>query len=145
MTILPEQIEMAKTIIELGVSEEEAARRVLGYDNGPLSVAQIMLVGDLRVAVVESMLHAPGPKPPKQTQVEDMVNHPSHYTAYKGIEIIQLTEQLNFCRGNAVKYIARAGLKSEATEIQDLEKASWYINREIERLKKARVEDRGRC
>lgn len=66
---------------------------------------------------------------------DDPVNHPSHYTAYPGIEVIQLTEHLNFCRGNAVKYIARAGLKSDSDEIQDLEKARWYIDREIARLK----------
>jgi len=66
---------------------------------------------------------------------EDVVNHPLHYTAYNGIEIIQLTEQMNFNRGNAVKYIARAGLKNKANEIQDLEKALWYIKREIERVK----------
>ncbi len=65
----------------------------------------------------------------------DPVNHPSHYTSYKGIEVIQLTEQMNFNRGNAVKYIARAGLKSAETEIQDLEKARFYIDREINRLK----------
>lgn len=64
----------------------------------------------------------------------DPVNHPAHYTAYNGIEVIQLTEQMNFNRGNAVKYIARAGIKDPATEIQDLEKAAWYINREIRRL-----------
>lgn len=65
------------------------------------------------------------------------VHHPNHYTAYKGLEIIDLTEQMNFCRGNAVKYIARAGLKSKEHEIQDLQKAAWYINREIERLENA--------
>jgi hypothetical protein len=64
----------------------------------------------------------------------DSVNHPSHYNAYKGLEIIQLTEQMNFNKGNAVKYIARAGLKNPATEIEDLKKAAWYINREIQRL-----------
>ena len=53
----------------------------------------------------------------------DNVNHPPHYTAYKGVEIIDLTEQMNFCRGNAVKYIARAGLKDPNKEIEDLEKA----------------------
>jgi len=63
-----------------------------------------------------------------------MVNHPPHYTAYKGLEVIDLTEQMNFNRGNAVKYIARAGLKSSDSELQDLKKAAWYINREIERL-----------
>ena len=64
----------------------------------------------------------------------DPVNHPSHYTQYLGLEVIDLTEQMNFNRGNAVKYIARAGLKSYDTEIQDLEKAAWYIQREIERV-----------
>lgn len=65
----------------------------------------------------------------------DPVNHPSHYTQYKGLEIIDLTEQMNFNRGNAVKYICRAGFKPDSNEIEDLEKASWYINREIQRLK----------
>lgn len=64
----------------------------------------------------------------------DPVDHPAHYTAYKGLEIIDLTEQMNFCRGNAVKYIARAGLKSKETEVEDLKKALWYVQREIERL-----------
>lgn len=67
----------------------------------------------------------------------DPVNHPAHYTAYKNLEIIDLTEQMNFCRGNAVKYIARAGIKNPETEIEDLEKAVWYLNREIKRLKEA--------
>lgn len=70
----------------------------------------------------------------KPTKI-DPVNHPSHYTRFKGIEVIQLTEHLNFCRGNAVKYIARAGAKDGSKEIEDLEKARWYIDREIERLK----------
>ena len=64
----------------------------------------------------------------------DAVNHPRHYTAYP-VEVIELTEHLNFCRGNAVKYLARAGLKDPASEIEDLEKARWYVDREISRLK----------
>lgn len=64
----------------------------------------------------------------------DNVNHPAHYNAYP-VEIIELVEHMNFCRGNAVKYIARAGIKDPATEIEDLRKAAWYIAREIERLK----------
>lgn len=64
----------------------------------------------------------------------DTVNHPAHYTAYP-IEVIQLTEHLNFCRGSAVKYLARAGLKNPDKEIEDLEKAAWYIQRELNRLK----------
>lgn len=69
--------------------------------------------------------------------MNDPVNNPKHYTSYIGIEVIQLTEQMNFCKGNAVKYIARAGLKDPATEIQDLEKARWYIDRELKRLRAA--------
>lgn len=66
----------------------------------------------------------------------DNVNHPSHYTAYEGLEIIDLTEQMNFCRGNAVKYITRAGLKDKSREAEDLRKAVWYLEREITRIEK---------
>lgn len=69
-------------------------------------------------------------------QEDDPVNYPSHYTSYKGIEVIQLTEQMNFNRGNAVKYVARAGLKGgPLSELEDLQKAAWYLAREIERVK----------
>lgn len=62
----------------------------------------------------------------------DMVNHPSHYLAHEsGIECIQITEHMNFCLGNAVKYIWRADLKDDAQE--DIEKAIWYLKRELER------------
>lgn len=73
--------------------------------------------------------------------MNDNVNHPSHYT-YGKIEVIDAIEDwgLNFHRGNAVKYIARAGKKDKFKEIEDLEKAAWYINREIERLKNDEVE-----
>lgn len=64
----------------------------------------------------------------------DMVSHPPHYKLANGIEVIQLTEQMNFNRGNAIKYIARAGRKDAATEVEDLKKAAWYIAREIQRL-----------
>jgi hypothetical protein len=61
----------------------------------------------------------------------DPVNHPSHYTAHpSGVECIQITEHYGFCVGNAIKYLWRAGLKGSA--IDDLKKAIWYINREIE-------------
>jgi len=74
---------------------------------------------------------------PEKVIENDNIDYPSHYTAYKGIEVIQLTEQLNFNRGNAVKYIARAGLKNPDTELEDLKKAAWYINREIARIENA--------
>lgn len=67
---------------------------------------------------------------------EDVVNHPRHYTDHpSGIECIQITEYMNFCLGNAIKYIWRAGEKHE-TPLEDLKKAKWYIEREIQRLEK---------
>jgi hypothetical protein len=67
----------------------------------------------------------------------DAVNHPPHYTSHpSGVECITVTEHMNFNLGNAVKYIWRAGLKSEAALV-DLEKARWYIDREIARLRGA--------
>lgn len=65
--------------------------------------------------------------------VNDLVNHPKHYTDHpSGVECIQITEHMSFNLGNAMKYIWRADLKHD-TPIQDLEKAIWYINREIKR------------
>lgn len=61
---------------------------------------------------------------------------PAHYRAHpSGIECIQITEHMGFCLGNAVKYIWRCDLKSDA--IEDLRKARWYIDREIEKREKA--------
>ena len=66
----------------------------------------------------------------------DMVNHPPHYTDHpSGVECIQITEHMGFNLGNAVKYIWRADLKGNA--VQDLEKARWYIDRELDRRKRA--------
>jgi hypothetical protein len=61
----------------------------------------------------------------------DAVQHPPHYTSHpSGIECIQVTEHMNFCLGNAVKYVWRASLKGNA--IEDLRKAIWYLQREID-------------
>lgn len=66
--------------------------------------------------------------------VTDLVNHPPHYSAHpSGVECITITEHMNFCIGNAIKYLWRAGLKDGTDMILDLQKAVWYINREIGR------------
>lgn len=66
--------------------------------------------------------------------MSDPINHPKHYTAHpSGVECIQVTEHMNFNIGNAVKYLWRAGLKSN-DPIEDLKKAEWYCRREIDRL-----------
>lgn len=64
----------------------------------------------------------------------DNVNHPSHYNNIP-IECIDVVRHFNFNRGNAIKYIWRAGNKDPNKEIEDLEKAIWYLNDEIKRLK----------
>jgi len=62
----------------------------------------------------------------------DPVHHPPHYTSHpSGVECIEVTEHMNFCVGNAMKYLWRAGLKNDA--IEDLEKAKWYVDRELKR------------
>jgi hypothetical protein len=67
----------------------------------------------------------------------DPVDHPSHYTSHpSNVECITITEHMNFCIGNAVKYLWRAGLKSP-NAIEDLKKARFYVDREIARLEKA--------
>lgn len=71
----------------------------------------------------------------------DNVNHPSHYTSDpSGVECIEIVKHRDFCVGNAIKYLWRAGLKhdhnedSTTKEIEDLQKAIWYINKKIEML-----------
>lgn len=70
----------------------------------------------------------------------DMVNHPPHYT-FGGIEVLDAIEawELNYRRGNVVKYLVRAGRKSKFTELEDLKKAQFYLAREIEKMEAARA------
>lgn len=76
-------------------------------------------------------------------QKTDNVNHPAHYTWLKelcGIEVIDITRHMNFCCGNALKYILRAGHKKDSSltdtekQIEDLNKAIWYLKDEIKRI-----------
>lgn len=130
---------------------ELADRAIMEYKRGSINrrtrndiLRSLVLSGDIteyecHVIIVtnwEVMKFVPNSDPPEDHAhpLNDNIYHPSHYTSYKGIEVIQLTEQMNFNRGNAVKYIARAGLKRPETEIEDLCKARWYIDREIVRL-----------
>lgn len=73
----------------------------------------------------------------------DMVNHPPHYTSHpSGVEAIEITRHYDFAIGNAIKYLWRAGLKKDQSradtekEIEDLEKAIFYINDKIAQLRK---------
>lgn len=62
----------------------------------------------------------------------DFINHPPHYTKHpSGVECITITEHMGFNIGNAIKYLWRADEKGAA--LDDLRKAIWYINREIDK------------
>lgn len=64
--------------------------------------------------------------------MSDAVNQPEHYTSHpSGVECIEITEEMSFCVGNAIKYLWRADLKGNALE--DLKKARYYVDREIKR------------
>ena len=69
------------------------------------------------------------------------IDHPHYYgggdNPYEAIKVIEAWE-LDFCLGNAVKYIARAGIKDINTRVEDLQKAIWYLNRRIEQLQLSR-------
>lgn len=79
-------------------------------------------------------------RPEESISPKESVDHPSHYNTGK-IEVIDFIEDqnLNFNLGNAIKYIARAGKKDACKTIEDLEKAAWYLNRQIQTLKKASI------
>lgn len=67
----------------------------------------------------------------------EAVNHPDHYNEHpSGVECITIVRHMNFNLGNVVKYVWRAGLKDKTPTIQDLKKAAWYLNDEIERREK---------
>lgn len=75
------------------------------------------------------------PPPPAQP---DPVNHPAHYNAHpSGVECIAIAEHMPFNVGNAIKYLWRADHKG--APIEDLEKARWYIDREIQRRRKMKA------
>lgn len=72
-----------------------------------------------------------------QKLTTERVNHPQHYggdTTYEAIKVIE-NWGLGFCLGNVLKYISRAGHKQKTSEIEDLKKARWYLDRRIEQLK----------
>lgn len=68
--------------------------------------------------------------------MKENVNHPEHYNRHlSGVECIDIVRHMNFNLGNVIKYLWRAGLKEGNADIQDLEKAKWYLEDEINRVK----------
>lgn len=114
------------------------------HDSGPIilrageRVAQLVLLPVARPMPVEADINADETSRgdgglgstgvADLTAKEDTVNHPAHYTSYSP-EVIVITEQLGFCEGNVVKYLARAGRKVGVPGQEDLDKAHWYMCR----------------
>jgi len=127
---LKELLAKAKTIRE--ANEAEIARRKrLGMDElGQMSRE------DIEHRLEGNTLQDPygARKVMKQILDREMVNHPDHYQGSGGMEVIDIIENydLGFSLGNAIKYILRSNKKSNAK--QDLEKAIWYIRREMNNL-----------
>ena len=74
---------------------------------------------------------------------KELVNHPEHYggedNPYEAIKVIEAWD-LGFNLGNTIKYVSRSGKKLPEKELEDLEKARWYLDREIEKLKKIKCQ-----
>ena len=107
----------------LSVPNEDTSLYYVKYDETP--IGETCVEWEYEMELIE-------PNDDPGEPVEDMVNHPPHYTQYEGFEVIDIVEQLDYLRGTAVKYIMRAGSKWD--EIQDLEKAIWYLQRKIDNL-----------
>lgn len=118
------------------VEELSPAERLEASEKNNAELMAFDLVNDAEVVVHATKKKVAFKKEKKlSSSSHDPVNHPKHYTEHpSGIECIQITEHMGFNLGNALKYIWRADLKNNAVE--DLQKAVWYINREIEKRSK---------
>jgi hypothetical protein len=124
------KLDVCKSIFSTDFPYYTYLKSMVGYGvtNFPDNVSKITY-SDF-IASLESK-----PTPNHTEQKPDMVNHPPHYTV-NGIEVIDVIEnyKLNYRLGNVVKYVLRADLKGN--RLQDLKKALWYLQREIEQSEK---------
>ena len=90
-----------------------------------LGITTIDIIGDVDVYTASDV---------DRSDKKEMINHPQHYN--QGIEAIDYIEshKMNFNIGNVIKYVTRA--KHKGTELEDLKKSLWYLQREIDRLEK---------
>jgi hypothetical protein len=115
-------------------SEDEREAAVKRLEASEKINAEVMTLSPMTARDLAYKLTQGRAKERKVKPKADMVNHPPHYTSHpSGVECIQITEHMGFNLGNALKYIWRADLKGSAVE--DLEKAIFYINRELEKRK----------
>ncbi len=116
----------------LRVSIREKSSAWLGYDIYDFIKEQWALPGRPETIYLVSNL-------PAVRSSHDPVNHPKHYSSHpSGVECIEVVRHMGFNLGNVVKYIWRAGIKDAEVELQDLEKAAWYLQDEIKMRKGAK-------
>jgi hypothetical protein len=73
----------------------------------------------------------------------DLVNHPPHYNQHpSGVECVTIASGFDYCIGNCIKYLWRAGLKS-SDPMEDLRKAAWYLDYKIKQLEQQRDSSTG--
>lgn len=107
------------------------------YTKGVAAGAPVIAKAGIPMEKIHWDKNIPGASP-------ETVNRPSHYTQYQGFEVMDVCTQLrsrdgsgNWFRGNVFKYLARAGWKDPAKELEDLRKAAHYLEREIQRVRDA--------
>ena len=97
---------------------------------------------------IKDSLHArlansPDVRHPDIFDIKDDPINPSHYK-FANFEAIEICEHFNFCLGNALKYILRAGKKHQSRKAEDLKKAIWYLQREIKNSEKGNDDEQKR-
>lgn len=139
---------LGKPNVEVEMSDEEFDA-LQAYDEAQLAKKASTIIGDELDAMRGKVRDALDPLTPtgqagdiieaargkaRLVEVEDPVHNPRHYNVHpSGVECITITEHFTFNLGNTIKYIWRAGEKG--SRIEDLEKARWYLDREIAKLK----------
>ena len=104
-------------------------------DLGALHEAKVVEVSNIIGDIDALLASAPQVSDTTPSKEHDPVNHPSHYTSHpSGVEAITITRHMTSNIGNAMKYLWRNGLKDGNPAVQDLKKAVFYIQDEIERL-----------
>lgn len=88
----------------------------------------------VRQAAKAMDMTAPGSQKKEAHPIPVSPISPAHYQTQGGAQVIDIARELDFCRGNVVKYVARAGKKDARKELEDLLKAKWYLDEAIDQV-----------
>ena len=123
----------AATVLAAPDTEDGTSPMIYARNNAFDEGVQLCGLSDTGFFSIELEDHVPNPVEFDSTdEVGDKTN-PKHYQFSNGSQLIDITENLDFCSGNAIKYIARSGNKYGETRMDDLLKAQWYLNRLIDK------------